>query len=167
MAGGARSAVTISKAQRTKQFMSLRTQGLSIRAIADAWLMQTGNKISKSTVQNDIAAELRTLAEQTRGEAEYYRELELARLDMAMSAIAKKVSQGHIAAVGQWIRISESRCKLLGLNEPVQLRIQQGLESELNSLLEFLEGSVSREAYAEFMAAVSVLQDHSAAAHTN
>ena len=99
MAGGSRSAATIAKAQRVKQFVLLRIQGLSYRAIADAWQKQTGKKISKSTVQNDIAAELQKLAEQTRSESEYYREIELTRLDMAMSAIARQVSQGDVQAV--------------------------------------------------------------------
>lgn len=155
MAGGMRSAATITRAQRARQFVSLRTQGLSYRAIADAWEKQTGNKISKSTVQNDLKAELQSLAEQTRTEFRHYRDLELMRLDMVMRSTAKQVSQGDIAAVNAWLKISESRCKLLGLYEPVKLRIQEGLEFEITTLLNFLESSVSHEAYSEFMEAVS------------
>lgn len=167
MTGGKRSGVTITKAQRVKKFVSLRTQGLSYRAIADTWEKQTGSKISKTTVQSDIAGELRSLAEQTRNEAEHYRDIELMRLDMAMSAIAQKVSQGHVGAGSLWVKISESRRKLLGLDAPVQLQIQQGLDSELEGFLDFLENRVSTEAYSELMAAIALFQGQIAAAATN
>ena len=147
--------------------MSLRAQGLSYRAIADAWEKQTGKTVSKTTVQNDIARELQSLSEQTRSEAKHYRDIELIRLDMAMSAIAKKVSSGDVAAVNAWVKISESRRKLLGLDAPVQLQVQQGLESELNGLIEFLQGTVSQAAYSEFMDAVETFQSRLSAADAN
>lgn len=167
MAGGSRSAATIAKAQRVKQFVSLRTQGLSYRAIADAWERQTGKKISKSTVQNDIAGELKSLAEQTRGEVEHYRDIELIRLDMAMSAIAKKVSSGDIAAGQLWVKISESRRKLLGLDAPIQLQVQQMLEARQDEFIDLLEHTLDTETFDKVAAAVIQIAEASSRSELN
>ena len=167
MAGGSRSAAKIARAQRAQRLVSLRTQGLPYRAIAETWEKETGQKISKSTVQNDIVSELKKLTEQTTAEMEYYRALELTRLNLAMSAICLKVSQGHVGAVAQWVKISESRRKLLGLDAPIQIQVQKAVESELNALLDFLKNNISSEAYSEFMDAASLFQERSSVAATN
>lgn len=44
------------------------------------------------------------------------RALELQRLEMALLAIITKVRQGDVAAIDRWLRICESRRRLLGLN---------------------------------------------------
>lgn len=49
--------------------------------------------------------------------------LELERLDVALRAIATSVSQGHLGAIDRWIRLSESRRHLLGLDAPVRVNI--------------------------------------------
>jgi hypothetical protein len=167
MPRGASTASTITKAQRVKQFVSLRTQGLSYRAIADAWQKQTGKKISQTTVQTDIVAELKKIAEQTRGEAEHYQQIELTRLDMAMSAIAKKVAGGDVMAVSVWVRISESRRKLLGLDAPVQLQVQQQLATQQDQFINMLEAALDAETFAKVTAAAVAIAEASAAAETN
>ena len=164
---GASSAPAISKAQRVKQFVSLRTQGLSYRAIAEAWQKQTGKKISQTTVQTDIVAELQKIAEQTRWEAKHYQQLELTRLDMAMSAIAKQVAAGEVNAVNAWVKISESRRKLLGLDAPVQLQVQQQLATQQDQFINMLEAALDAETFAKVTAAAVAIAEASAAAETN
>ena len=167
MAGGKRSATKVHRAQRTKQFLSWRCQGLSIRAIADRYNETAEKSISHTTVQNDINRELKTLAEQSQKEASYYREIELQRLNMAMSAIAAKVAKADIGAVTQWVKISESRRKLLGLDAPVQLQVQQALESEQEQFISLLESALDAETFAKVSAAAVAIAEASAAAETN
>lgn len=167
MAGGAGTGVKLNKAQRVKTFVSMRTQGLSYRAIADAWEKQTGGKISYKTVHNDIVKELKAIAEQTKGEAEHYRQIELTRLDMAMSAISKLVASGDVNAVNAWVKISESRRKLLGLDAPVQLQVQQQLETQQDQFFNMLESVLDAETFAKVAAAAVAIAEASAAAETN
>ena len=53
--------------------------------------------------------------------AEEYVALECERLDVALLAIAAKVQAGEIDAVHAWVRLCESRRKLLGLDAPARL----------------------------------------------
>lgn len=50
--------------------------------------------------------------------------LELARLDEAARAIWPQVQRGNKEAISLWIRISESRRKLLGIDQPQKIRLQ-------------------------------------------
>jgi hypothetical protein len=44
------------------------------------------------------------------------RALELQRLETALHALMSKVRQGDLAAIDRWLKLCESRRKLLGLN---------------------------------------------------
>jgi hypothetical protein len=99
-------------ADRRVQALDLRKAGKSYRAIAQT----LGCDVA--TAHRDVQQALAALAELERQTAEEYRALELARLDMAMEAIATKVAKGNLDAVHAWVRLSESRRKLLGLDKP-------------------------------------------------
>lgn len=144
-----------------------RAQGLSYRKISEAWLDETGEKISHATVSNDIAGELEKIAVLSRSEAEHYREMELMRLDMAMSAIAAKVSKGQVDAVREWVKISESRRKLLGIDAPVQLQVAQHREADQEEFISLLEASLDDETFAKVAEAASNIAQAYAAAEAN
>lgn len=166
MAGGVGSANKIGVADRRSKCLNLRIQGLSYRAIADQ-LAKEGIKLSHMSVKNHVNAALDEVKTQTAEEAQHYIQLELERLNIAQAAAMKGMMTGDPQAVNAFVKVCESRRKLLGLDAPVQLQIQQGLQSELTGLLEFLQNAVSPEAYAEFMGAVSDLEARSAAATRN
>jgi hypothetical protein len=166
MAGGATTARKFNKADRMARCLDMRIQGMSYRAIADQ-LAKEGIKASYATVANDLVESLKLTQERTAKEAQYYIQLEIERLNVAQAAAMKSMVTGDPQAINAFVKVCESRRKLLGLDAPVQLQIQQGLQSELTSLLEFLQNAVSPEAYAEFMGAVSDLEARSAAATTN
>jgi len=44
------------------------------------------------------------------------RALELQRLETALHALVSKVHEGDLAAIDRWLKLCESRRKLLGLN---------------------------------------------------
>jgi len=56
------------------------------------------------------------------------RELEQERIDKALASIWKNVLAGHLGAVQTFIRLSERRARLLGLDEPVKQDITSGGE---------------------------------------
>ncbi len=107
--------VRIGAAERRQQALELRKQGYSYRALG----AQLG--VSQEMARLDVQRSLQTLAELERASADVYRTMELARLDMAMLAIAPGVTKGSIDAVNAWVRISESRRRLLGLDAPQKI----------------------------------------------
>ena len=92
---------------------------------AGATFQQIGDKlgITRQAAHLLVTEELKEIAEETRAEADELRTLEAERLDLAMRAIVGKVKTGDKDAVSAWIRLSESRRKLLGLDAPTQAAV--------------------------------------------
>ncbi len=97
-------------AERREKALELRKMGHTIRDIAEQL------DIAVSTAHEDISATLKELHQKTIESGETLRELELQRLDMALHAIALQVASGDLGAVDRWIKLSERRAKLLGLD---------------------------------------------------
>ena len=139
----------IALAERQQTALSLRKSGASYRAIAAHIAAQTDAtgallhpKYSEGLAYRDIATCLKALVSQTSLAAEEYRSLELERLDTAQLAIAKLVQSGNLQAIDRWLRISERRSALLGLDAPIQLKVEQQLQIELNRVLDNLESAL-------------------------
>ena len=97
-------------ADRRHRALEMRKSGASYRAIG----AQLG--VSEKTAHQDVQQALASLAELEQSSADELRTMELMRLDMAALALAPKLKTGDPAIVGAWVRISESRRKLLGLD---------------------------------------------------
>jgi hypothetical protein len=116
MANGKRTDATrIAARERRIKALELRKAAVSYRAIGDTL------GVSEAQAHRDVQEALAALVEQERSSAEELRQLELERLDMAALAIVPQVRKGGLAAVAQWVRLSESRRKLLGLDAPTKV----------------------------------------------
>ena len=93
----------------------MRRDGATFKQIAEA----LGYKGPSSAYRAVMSALRRTQQEP----ADELRRLELERLDEALRAIAGRVRQGNLAAIDRWIRISESRRRLLGLDAPTRTEV--------------------------------------------
>lgn len=102
-------------AERRVKALQLRIGGASFRAIGDAL------GVSEKTAWQDVQRATKHLAEMELDHAAEYVALEEARLDVAMLAIASQVRMGKIEAVNTWVRISESRRRLRGLDAPTKI----------------------------------------------
>lgn len=100
--------------------LDLRISGLSYRAIADK-LSKPDDTISHVQVYRDIENELARLADLRADKAETLRELELQRLDKIINSLDAWVASGNVGAVNAWIKASERRAKLLGLDAPTKV----------------------------------------------
>lgn len=102
-------------AARRLQSFELRKLGISYRGI--------GKKlgISEAQAHRDVKSVLKKLAQQELTLATEYRTLELERLDTLWTKALQKALEGDIPAVHAALRVSESRRRLLGMDEPVQL----------------------------------------------
>jgi hypothetical protein len=98
--------------EREVQALELRKAGATYEAI--------GAKLGM-TAQGAHAVVKRVLermSAETDEAAAEVRRLELERLDTAVLAIASQVKRGNLGAIDRWLRISESRRKLLGIDAP-------------------------------------------------
>lgn len=112
-------------AARRVKALDLRIAGMSFRLIGE----RLG--VSGKTAHLDVRAALSELAEQQHASAEQYRALELERLDRAVLALAGKLQKGDPQVINSWVRVSESRRKLLGLDAPAQVELSGQLTSPL------------------------------------
>jgi len=168
MAGGKVAAKKVSIAERQQTALSLRKSGASFRAIASHISTLPGNeKYSEGRAHADVTACLKALNEKTSLDTEEYRSLELERLDTAQLAIAKKVQSGDLGSIDRWLRISERRAALLGLDAPVRLKIEQGVEAELSAFLNSLESVLPTEIYQQVLTAIATVETRAATAANN
>lgn len=103
--------------QRRLEALDLRKRGHSYRAIAD----KLG--VSVQTAYNDVMKELEALAQQNLDKAAELRALELERLDMLLKGLEPMASVGNPGAVNSYLKCMERRAKLLGLDAPTQVQI--------------------------------------------
>jgi hypothetical protein len=108
-------------ADRRVRALDLRKSGAGYRQIANTLA------VSVSQAHDDVQIALQALAKLEQASAEEYRAMELARLDMALLALASKMKLGDPAVVNAWVRVSESRRKLLGLDAPQAIDVQGAL----------------------------------------
>lgn len=74
-----------------------------------------------------------------------YRELEKDRLDKVQTAIWTKVLRGDLRAIDTFLRISQRRAKLLGLDMPENVHISVGIRQEMQTALSELENVILGE----------------------
>lgn len=101
--------------QRQETAWNLRIGGLSYRAIG----AKLG--VSHETIRLDIENELTRLASLRTDKIDTLRELELQRLDKILASLDVWVASGNVGAVNAWIKASERRAKLLGLDAPTKV----------------------------------------------
>ncbi len=97
-------------AERRLKAFELRKAGASYRDIA----RKVG--VSGKTAYEDVQAVLRDLMEQQRESAAEYVTMELERLDMAQLALYQHLDSGDPQIISSWVKVSESRRKLLGID---------------------------------------------------
>ncbi len=97
---------------------------------------------NEATAFNDVKEVLLRHQAQSDKLAGQYVELEDQRLGMVISALARKVQQGDVAACATFIRALESRRKLLGIDAPDVVKlIKDYAELSNEELLAIANGS--------------------------
>ena len=113
---------------RELRVMSLRKAGLSYDEVADAMEKRHGDPMTGRAVAGLIARVLRRYSAQAAETMEILRRLELERLEQATIVVAQRLQamgkprddKGHVSwdasVIREWVRLSESKRKLLGLD---------------------------------------------------
>lgn len=143
MAGGKASKRKIEIAERSARAIGLRKTGASYRAIAATIAREFGISYSEAQAHNDVTRELTRINEDLAHDADCLRTMELERLDTYLLTIARDIQKGDFGAIDRALKISERRCKLLGLDAPVELRVRElvnaHVESEFNLFFQAIE----------------------------
>lgn len=102
----------IESMEKQAQALTLRKAGVSVTAIAEMLGWNSHQAASKAI----YAALKRNIREP----AQEMIELELARLDDMLKAIAPHVAAGNLTAIDRALKIQERRARLLGLDAPTK-----------------------------------------------
>jgi hypothetical protein len=165
---GKTKARSINIADRRSRAIALRKTGATLEAVA-AVIAQEFNqpKYDKSFAFKDIDVALKDLNERCSHDTEEYRRQELEILDDCQFRLQAKVKVGDVQAIAQVVKISERRAKLLGLEAPIQLQVEQIVDQELRAFIDGLQPLLPRETYNQVLEAVQLIGDRSAMAGNN
>ena len=121
---------------RRVEALSLRLAGLSYETIGD-----------RLGISEEGARDLvnRTLERAESKVVDQERALENARLDRAQAAIWTKVIEGDLKAVDTYLRISQRRAKMNGLDAPTKIDLSLNVRQEMEQALVQLERVVLGE----------------------
>lgn len=102
---------------RREQALELRADGLSYRDIGKAL------DVSHEQARRDVQTAMVTATEELKRRAQHLLAIEYERLEAPVEGLMPRVTEGDPQAIAVWIRLSESRRKLLGLDAPTRADI--------------------------------------------
>ncbi len=105
--------------ERGWQAFAIRKGGHSYKAIA----AQLG--VNERTVRRDIRRVLDDLNARALGQAELYQRMQLERINDMWKGVWPAILRGDLEAVRTGLRIMEREAKLLGLDAPTKIDIEQ------------------------------------------
>ncbi|MCS5478727.1 hypothetical protein NYP18_03565 [Corynebacterium sp. YIM 101645] len=104
----------IARAHRRARAVGLRTEGLTIREIAEALDVSVGTAWADlDTALRDVPAE----------DVDTLRLVELERLDALQRAVWEAALSGDLQAVDRALKVIALRCRLMGLNAPERIDV--------------------------------------------
>lgn len=117
--------------EKESKVLELRRGGLPFDLIA--------TRVGYASASGAFAAYERACKRIVHEEVEQTRKLEMERLDIAQAAIWNNVIQGEIPSIMAFVRISERRAKLLGLDVPIKAQLEVNIYER-----EFLDAETQR-----------------------
>lgn len=145
----------LAQARRTRA-VSLALAGLTYQQIADDL------HISLTGARELVA---RTLEETRNHAVDELRDLENARLDRAQAAIWSEVIGGDLKAINTYLRISERRAKMNGLDAPTKVQMAVSVRQEMERALADLEEVILDAEVVEDSQDVAEIEERMATTH--
>ena len=171
---GKGTAQKIKMAERSSKALTLRKTGASYRSIAAVISSEFGlEKYTEAQAHRDISRELDRVAKDSALNAVQVRSLELERLDVYLLSIARDVQKGDFLAIDRALKISERRAKLLGIDAPIQLKVQElvtaQIDAEFNLFFEAIQSDsiLSPESKSRILEIAQTLGDRAEMAIAN
>lgn len=118
--------LAIDATERQRRALELRKAGYGFQIIAD----QLGYKDPSGAYRAIRAALKKTLQEP----ADEVRRIELERLDKMLAGLWPQAIKGHTFSVDRVLAIMDRRAKLLGLDAPLKIDIEQRIRQDAESM---------------------------------
>jgi hypothetical protein len=146
--------------KRRDRVMQLRIKGVNLKTIAktiadDAEYDSPNYDISLA--HRDIMAALKELNASCSLSTEEYRRMELERLDQMQLAVQPQLKVGSLKAIDTALRICERRSKLLGLDAPFVMRVEETVSAELQQFMVNLRGLLPTAIYQQVVDATMMM----------
>lgn len=130
-------------ADRQVAAQARRTKAVSM-ALAGLSYEQIGREMGiNTTAAREMVA--RTIEDTRNYQVDQLRNVENARLDRAQAAIWSEVLKGDVKAVNTFLRISERRAKMNGLDAPSKIQMSGSVKLEMHQALAELEDILDAE----------------------
>ena len=100
----------LNRLERDRVVLQMRLSGATYSQIKES----TG--LSISMIHKILQRHVKKVIDKMTLDTKALVKLEEERLDMALLSLAPKVRAGHLGAIDRWVKVSESRRKLLGLD---------------------------------------------------
>jgi hypothetical protein len=132
-------------ARRRSEVIELRESGATWAEIADAIENRHGaealpNGWDRRYAYKDFHRVLGKVQDEVKDRARSVRELEMKRLNRMQRGLWEEATSGDTDAARTVLRLMKRRAKLLGLDEPDELDVTEGFDSDfLETLLDTLE----------------------------
>lgn len=143
---------------RCSKALRLRLKGQSLRAIS----AQLG--VSHQQIARDIEKAIEANRAESLDSISHAITSELSRLDFCLERLGPAIDRGCHKGINTAIKISERRCKLLGLDAPIQLRVEALVNKELEQFISALSQRLPHEMFIEVLQVISAIQAEKTAA---
>lgn len=155
MAGGQAGKRKLKAILDEQQCLRLRLRGLTYREIAK----EVGSDYR--LVHRCVTQALQRIKTECAETAEDVRQIELQRLDACIKAISEQIESGKLQAIDRMLNIMSRRSKLLGLDAPVESKVNVGVAEELEKALSKLEERLDSNTYQKVMEILADMAEES------
>lgn len=159
MAGGRNSAKKLKTVDRQSRAVELRKNGLTFRAIGEA-IAEEYNlpNYNQSRAFEDVDKAMKYSLKEMALSCAEQRELENQRYDDLLLGLWPRVQQGEVKAIAEATKIIQGRCKMLGLDAPIEIKVGQAVADHLESFLESIRPHLPSEIYTQVLDAIAASQ---------
>jgi hypothetical protein len=154
--------------KRRSQAVKLRSTGATLEMVAAAIAKEFDlPKYGKVQAFRDIDFGLKELNTECRHNAEEYRRQALERLEEMLFRLQPKIKIGETKSIDAAVRIIDRQSKLLGLDAPIQIQVEELVDQELHLLVQGLQNLLPQDTYLQVLGAIEKIGDRAAAAGNN
>lgn len=154
--------------ERRGKVVNLRKSGATLAAIAKVISQEfDAPKYDAKSAHRDVMESLKLINQSYRMSADEYRQLELERLDEYLFRLQVKLRMGDHQATALALKIGERRAKLMGLEAPIQIQVDEAVNTELTLAIDLLQAKMSPSAYSELLAGLREIGKSAAMAGSN
>ncbi|NJM47941.1 MAG: hypothetical protein HC860_18680 [Alkalinema sp. RU_4_3] len=146
--------------ERRQRAVELRKSGMTLEQVADQIAADPRFGVPNygaSSAYDDVRRALDQLNSECSLTTAQYRQLELERLDHMQWALQPKIDVGNTRAIEAAIKINDRRSKLLGLEAPLLLKVEQEMNAHIAEFVDFVRMHMTSAEYDRLLDIVEMM----------